>query len=75
MVGESAPGEIVAAARAIVEAGERIAKSRVELMRGYAETVGCRPEFLLGSFGFFPEQGYRTLELSVVTGRGILTPV
>jgi ATP-dependent DNA helicase RecQ len=34
-----------------VEARERIEQSRVEMMRGYAETLGCRREFLLSYFG------------------------
>ena len=38
-------------ATAHVEARERVERSRVEMMRGYAETTGCRREFLLGYFG------------------------
>ena len=34
-----------------VERGERIEQSRVQMMRGYAETVDCRRLFLLGYFG------------------------
>ena len=30
---------------------QRIDRSRIEMMRGYAETLGCRREFLLGYFG------------------------
>lgn len=30
---------------------ERIERSRIEMMRGYAETDGCRRQFLLGYFG------------------------
>jgi ATP-dependent DNA helicase RecQ len=30
---------------------ERIDRSRVEMVRGYAETTGCRRQFLLGYFG------------------------
>jgi ATP-dependent DNA helicase RecQ len=30
---------------------ERIDRSRLEMMRGYAETTGCRRQFLLGYFG------------------------
>ena len=26
-------------------------RSRIEMMRGYAETAGCRRQFLLGYFG------------------------
>ena len=43
--------EIVERARSHVRARERVEKSRVEMMRGYAETTGCRREFLLGYFG------------------------
>ena len=43
--------EVVDRATAHVEARERVEKSRVEMMRGYAETTGCRREFLLGYFG------------------------
>ena len=42
-----------AAARAIrlAEAHQRLISSQVEMMRGYAETAGCRRQFLLGYFG------------------------
>jgi ATP-dependent DNA helicase RecQ len=43
-----------AAVRGAVEAAQtrqRIDQSRIEMMRGYAETMGCRREFLLGYFG------------------------
>jgi len=33
------------------EAHVRVDRSRVEMMRGYAETMGCRRQFLLGYFG------------------------
>src|SRR5262249_12726577 len=35
----------------VAEARIRMDKSRVEMMRGYAETQGCRRQFLLGYFG------------------------
>jgi ATP-dependent DNA helicase RecQ len=35
----------------LAEAGERVDRTRVEMMRGYAETHGCRRQFLLGYFG------------------------
>jgi ATP-dependent DNA helicase RecQ len=38
--------EFTAAART-----RRIDRSRVDMMRGYAETLGCRRQFLLGYFG------------------------
>jgi ATP-dependent DNA helicase RecQ len=45
------PGEAAAAARQLAEHRERVDQSRVEMMRGYAETLGCRRQFLLGYFG------------------------
>jgi ATP-dependent DNA helicase RecQ len=46
-----APGEAAAAARELAEHHERVDQSRVEMMRGYAETSECRRQFLLGYFG------------------------
>ncbi|MFZ2176048.1 MAG: RecQ family ATP-dependent DNA helicase [Rhodococcus sp. (in: high G+C Gram-positive bacteria)] len=45
------PSEAVAAAVHMDEVGERMDRSRVEMMRGYAETYQCRRQFLLGYFG------------------------
>src|SRR4051794_2747010 len=45
------PGEAAAAARELAEHHERVDQSRVEMMRGYAETTRCRRQFLLGYFG------------------------
>ncbi len=45
------PGEAAAAARALAEHHIRVDESRIEMMRGYAETTGCRRQFLLGYFG------------------------
>jgi ATP-dependent DNA helicase RecQ len=45
------PGEAAAAARELAEHHERVDQSRVEMMRGYAETTQCRRQFLLGYFG------------------------
>jgi ATP-dependent DNA helicase RecQ len=45
------PGEAATAARELAEHHERVDQSRVEMMRGYAETSGCRRQFLLGYFG------------------------
>jgi ATP-dependent DNA helicase RecQ len=45
------PGEAAAAARQLAEHHERVDQSRVEMMRGYAETTDCRRQFLLGYFG------------------------
>ncbi|HEX2263864.1 MAG TPA: ATP-dependent DNA helicase RecQ, partial [Pseudonocardiaceae bacterium] len=33
------------------ESHQRLIRSRVEMMRGYAETTGCRRQYLLGYFG------------------------
>jgi ATP-dependent DNA helicase RecQ len=40
-----------AAAVERAQAHRRLAESRIEMMRGYAETRGCRRSFLLGYFG------------------------
>lgn len=44
----------VAGALEVVETRERIDRSRVEMMRGYAETRDCRRRFLLAYFGAAP---------------------
>jgi len=41
----------VARAEQTVEDHQRVEDSRIEMMRGYAETTGCRRQFLLGYFG------------------------
>ncbi len=33
------------------ETHQRLIRSRIEMMRGYAETTGCRRQYLLGYFG------------------------
>jgi ATP-dependent DNA helicase RecQ len=45
------PAEAAAAARELAESREKVDQSRVEMMRGYAETTDCRRQFLLGYFG------------------------
>jgi ATP-dependent DNA helicase RecQ len=50
-VGSPDPRDVLADAARLLEARERIEQSRVEMMRGYAETLGCRREFLLSYFG------------------------
>lgn len=35
----------------VAETHQRLIRSRIEMMRGYAETTGCRRQFLLGYFG------------------------
>jgi ATP-dependent DNA helicase RecQ len=49
--GAPPPGDAAAAARELAEHHERVDQSRVEMMRGYAETTDCRRQFLLGYFG------------------------
>jgi ATP-dependent DNA helicase RecQ len=43
--------QVVGRAVELAEARERMDKSRIEMIRGYAETDGCRRQFLLGYFG------------------------
>ncbi|MGZ4603915.1 MAG: RecQ family ATP-dependent DNA helicase [Kineosporiaceae bacterium] len=50
------PGVAARAARELAEHHERVDQSRVEMMRGYAETTQCRRQFLLGYFGEQLEQ-------------------
>ncbi len=45
------PAHAARRAREVAEARQRLERSRVEMMRGYAETTGCRRQFLLGYFG------------------------
>jgi ATP-dependent DNA helicase RecQ len=45
------PDEAARAARELAEQHEKVDQSRVEMMRGYAETTDCRRQFLLGYFG------------------------
>jgi ATP-dependent DNA helicase RecQ len=46
----SAPQAAELAAR-VAESRHQVEASRVEMVRGYAETTGCRRQFLLGYFG------------------------
>jgi len=46
-----APQQAAAAAAEVAERQRRIDDSRVDMMRGYAETRGCRRQFLLAYFG------------------------
>ena len=45
------PGEAAEAAMQRAKEREAVDRSRVELVRGYAETTGCRRQFLIGYFG------------------------
>ncbi|MPV36486.1 RecQ family ATP-dependent DNA helicase [Georgenia subflava] len=49
--GDDTPKRVVESATELVESRERINRSRIEMVRGYAETRGCRRQFLLGYFG------------------------
>jgi ATP-dependent DNA helicase RecQ len=43
--------QVRTACEEVAQARARVERSRVDMMRGYAETDGCRREFLLGYFG------------------------
>ncbi|MEV4150777.1 RecQ family ATP-dependent DNA helicase [Amycolatopsis sp. NPDC049691] len=45
------PAEAVERGVEAAEAHQRLIRSRIEMMRGYAETTGCRRQYLLGYFG------------------------
>jgi ATP-dependent DNA helicase RecQ len=45
------PAQAAADAAEVAEAHRRLIRSRIEMMRGYAETAGCRRQYLLGYFG------------------------
>jgi ATP-dependent DNA helicase RecQ len=45
------PGQAVERGVEIAETHQRLIRSRIEMMRGYAETTGCRRQYLLGYFG------------------------
>ena len=44
-------GDVVDAVRGLAEARRSLERSRVDMMRGYAETDRCRADFLVGYFG------------------------
>jgi ATP-dependent DNA helicase RecQ len=46
-----APGPAATAARELAEHRQRVDASRVEMVRGLADTTGCRRQYLLGYFG------------------------
>jgi ATP-dependent DNA helicase RecQ len=48
---EVAPAEAAEAAVEVAEAHRKVEQSRVEMVRGFAETIGCRRQFVLGYFG------------------------
>jgi ATP-dependent DNA helicase RecQ len=45
------PEQAVVEAVEVAETHQQLIRSRIEMMRGYAETSGCRRQFLLGYFG------------------------
>ena len=45
------PEQAVEEALEVAETHQQLIRSRIEMMRGYAETSGCRRQFLLGYFG------------------------
>ena len=45
------PRRAVEKAVEVAETHQRLIRSRIEMMRGYAETAGCRRQYLLGYFG------------------------
>ncbi len=48
---ELGPTEATEQALRLADAHQELERSRVDMMRGYAETTGCRRRFLLGYFG------------------------
>ncbi|MCU1590282.1 MAG: ATP-dependent helicase, RecQ family [Frankiales bacterium] len=45
------PMQAAELAMAVAESQRRVERSRIEMMRGYAETTGCRRQYLLAYFG------------------------
>jgi ATP-dependent DNA helicase RecQ len=48
---DTSPREAVQRAEEVAETRQQLVRSRIEMMRGYAETTDCRRRFLLGYFG------------------------
>ncbi len=53
---DASPGELAEAAVEVAEQHRKVEQSRVMMMRGYAETSGCRRQYLLAYFGEQLEQ-------------------
>lgn len=51
LTSKAKPATLVRRAVELAEARQRVDQSRLTMMRGYAETDGCRRQFLLGYFG------------------------
>ena len=49
--GDLSPQDAAAAAAAVAESHRMVERSRVDMMRAYAETTDCRRQFLLAYFG------------------------
>ena len=49
--GAPRPAQAAEAAVHLAEQHQRVERSRIEMVRGYAETGGCRRQYLLGYFG------------------------
>ncbi|WP_089337812.1 RecQ family ATP-dependent DNA helicase [Blastococcus mobilis] len=64
------PMEAAAAARDLAEQHEKVDQSRVEMMRGYAETTECRRQFLLGYFGEQLDEPCGNCDSDTCTGTG-----
>ena len=47
----SSPADAIQAAVELAETRQKLVRSRIEMMRGYAETTDCRRRSLLGYFG------------------------
>ncbi|MFC1411890.1 RecQ family ATP-dependent DNA helicase [Streptacidiphilus sp. N1-12] len=50
-VGDTSSADAAEQAVRLGDAHQQLERSRVDMMRGYAETTGCRRRFLLGYFG------------------------
>jgi ATP-dependent DNA helicase RecQ len=48
---ELGPADAIDRALELADQHQRLIRSRIEMMRGYAETTGCRRRLLLGYFG------------------------
>jgi ATP-dependent DNA helicase RecQ len=62
------PAEAAAEARELAAQHEKVDQSRVEMMRGYAETTDCRRRFLLGYFGEQLDQPCGNCDSETCTG-------
>jgi ATP-dependent DNA helicase RecQ len=51
LISTAKPAAVVQRAVELADARQRVNESRLHMMRGYAETDGCRRQFLLGYFG------------------------